>query len=202
MPLPALLAVLMVFGIKSLGHRLIRRFQPYPPQPLDTAAGFILAAALLAAVVHLLALTGVAYPWLLRIMAWGLAAGGIMELSRINKARLLRLYDQAAAGFREQSLWGKAACVLLAVTLTSLLLGALGPPTDADSLNYHLGVPMVHSPASPGLPKAGLALCPVGWPGRIPQSPGAGRRHRHPGSRPAIRWSGGRAGGGERLRPG
>ena len=151
-PLPALLAVLMVFGIKSLGNRLIRRLQPYPPQPLDTAAGFILAAALLAAVVHLLALTGAAYPWLLRIMAWGLAAGGIMELSRINKARLLRLYDQAAAGFREQSLWGKAACVLLAVTLTSLLLGALGPPTDADSLNYHLGVPLDilrHHRASP-----------------------------------------------------
>jgi Protein of unknown function (DUF1420) len=141
-PLPALLAILMVCGIKYLGTRLIRRLQPDPSQPLYTAAAFILAAALLGAAVHLLALTGVAYPWLLKIMAWCVAAAGVLELSRINKARLLRLYDQATAGFHEQSLWGKAACVLLAVTLTSLLLGALGPPTDADSLDYHLGVPL------------------------------------------------------------
>lgn len=141
-PLPALLAILMVCGIKYLGSRLIRRLQPDQPQPLHTAAGFILAAALLGAAVNLLALAGLAYHWLLKIMAWGVAAGGILEMSRINKARLLRLYDQAAAGFREQSLWGKVACALLGVTLAGLLLGALGPPTDADSLNYHLGVPL------------------------------------------------------------
>jgi hypothetical protein len=141
-PLPALLAILMVFGIMYLGARLIGRLQPGPSQPLLKAAAFILAAALLGAAVHLLALVGLAYPWLLKIMAWSLAAAGILELSRIDKERLLHLYDQAAAGFREQSLWGKAAFVLLAVTLTGLLLGALGPPTDADSLNYHLGVPL------------------------------------------------------------
>ena len=141
-PLAALLAILLVCGIKYLGTRLIRRLQPDPPQPLQTAAAFILAAALLAAAVNLLALAGLAYHWLLKIMAWSVAAGGILELSRIDKERLLRLYDQAAAGFREQSLWGKAACVLLGVSLIGLLLGALGPPTDADSLNYHLGVPL------------------------------------------------------------
>jgi len=141
-PLPALLAILMVGGIKCLGTRLMRRLQPGPPQPLQTAAAFILAAALLGLAVHLLALVGLAYPWLLKIMAWSVAAGGILELSRIRKARLLHLYDQAAAGFREQSLWGRAAGLLLGVTLIGLLLGALGPPTDADSLNYHLGVPL------------------------------------------------------------
>ena len=141
-PLAALLAILLVCGIKYLGTRLIRRLQPDPPQPLQTAAGFILAAALLAAAVNLLALAGLAYHWLVKIMAWSVAAGGILELSRISKERLLRLYDQAAAGFREQSLWGKAACALLGVSLIGLLLGALGPPTDADSLNYHLGVPL------------------------------------------------------------
>jgi hypothetical protein len=141
-PLPAFLAILMVCGIKHLGTRLLRHLHPGAPQPLQTAAAFILAAAFLGVAVHLLALTGVAYLWVLRIMGWCVAAVGILELSRINQARLLRLYNQAASGFREQSLWGKASCVLLGVTLTGLLLGALGPPTDADSLNYHLGVPL------------------------------------------------------------
>ncbi len=141
-PLPALLAILMVCGIKYLGTRLLRPLQSGASQPLYTAAAFILAAALLGAAVHLLALTGVAYLWLLKIMAWSVAAGGILELSRISKERLFRLYDQAAAGFRSQSLWGKAAGVLLGITLAGLFLGALGPPTDADSLNYHLGVPL------------------------------------------------------------
>jgi hypothetical protein len=142
LPLPALIAVFMTLGFKHLGGRLAGRLRAGPPHALSAAAGFILVAALLAVAVQWLALAGLAYPWLLRIIAWSLAAAGLLELSRINKEWLGRLYDQAAAGFREQSLWGKAALALLILTLTGLLLGALGPPTDADSLNYHLGVPL------------------------------------------------------------
>ncbi len=89
----ALLAILMVCGIKYLGTRLLRRLQPDLPQPLQTAAAFIVAAALLGAAVNLLALAGLAYHWLLKIMAWSVAAGGILEPSRIDKERLLGLYD-------------------------------------------------------------------------------------------------------------
>ena len=127
-PLAALLAILMVCGIKHLGARLIRRLQPAPPQPLQTAAGFILAAAMLGAAVHLLALAGVGLP--LAIKDHGLVRGRRGHPGAVSDQpeRLLRLYDQAAAGFREQSLWGQAACVLLGVTLAGLLLGALGLP--------------------------------------------------------------------------
>ena len=40
------------------------------------------------------------------------------------------------------SVLGKCLFVLLLITFCFLCLSALGPPTDADSLDYHLGVPL------------------------------------------------------------
>jgi hypothetical protein len=80
LPLPALMALLMVLGCLYLGRRLGRALLPEPPKPLHSAAGFILAASLMAAAVNFLALVGLAYYWPLRIMAWGamrcLVSGG------------------------------------------------------------------------------------------------------------------------------
>ena len=44
--------------------------------------------------------------------------------------------------WQELPLWGKAAVPPLLIAGLGLLLAALGPPTDADSLDYHLGVPL------------------------------------------------------------
>lgn len=142
LPLPAIIAVFMVLGLKYLGSRLVQRFQAGPPQVDQAAAGFMIATALVAALAHLLALVGAAHIWLLRMMAWSLVACGIIEISTVNRETLSRLYRRIQGVFREQSFWGKAAIPLLVITGAGLLLAALGPPTDADSLDYHLGVPL------------------------------------------------------------
>lgn len=142
LPLPAIMAVLMVLGCLYLGRLLSRALLPESPQPLHSAAGFILAASLVAAAVHFLALAGLAYSWLLKTMAWGLVACGLLELARLNPQRLFQSACRIQEIFREQSFWGRTALVLLGITLVGLGLAALGPPTDADSLDYHLGVPL------------------------------------------------------------
>ena len=142
LPLPAIMAALMVLGCLYLGRLLSRALLPEAPQPLHSAAGFILAASLTAAAVNFLALTGLAYFWLLKTMALSIAACGLLELARLNRERLSQAARRIQGVFKEQSLWGRTALILLGITLIGLALAALGPPTDADSLDYHLGVPL------------------------------------------------------------
>jgi hypothetical protein len=142
LPLPALIAVLMVLGLKYLGDRFLRKLGAESPQPIQAAAAFLVVAALAAAALHLLALLGVAYLWLLRLLAWSLAGLGILELWQYDLTWLSQILSRVKLLFQEQSGWGKAAVCLIGITGFGLLLAALGPPTDADSLDYHLGVPL------------------------------------------------------------
>jgi hypothetical protein len=141
-PLSALLAVFMVLGLKSLGSRMTYRLSLASPLPLREAAAFVLASALVATTVYGLALFGAAYLWLLRVMAWLLAALGLTELSRFNRERVLQAIPHLHQRWQELPRWGKAAVPPLLIAGICLLLTALSPPTDADSLDYHLGVPL------------------------------------------------------------
>ncbi|MBU4231085.1 MAG: DUF1420 family protein [Proteobacteria bacterium] len=141
-PLPALLAVFMVLGLNNLGSRITRRFSLASPLPLREAAAFVLASALVATTVYVLALFGAAYLWLLRVMAWSLAVLGLWELSQINWPRVLQVVHRLRPRWQELPFLGKAAVPPLLIAGLGLLLAALGPPTDADSLDYHLGVPL------------------------------------------------------------
>ena len=141
-PLPALLAVFMVLGLNNLGSRITHRLPQASPLPLREGAGFVLASALVATMVYGLALAGAAYLWLLRVMAWSLAALGLWELSQVNWSRVLPAVHRLRPRWEELPFLGKAAVPPLLLTGLGLLLSALGPPTDADSLDYHLGVPL------------------------------------------------------------
>jgi hypothetical protein len=142
LPLPAIIAVLMTLGLKYLGRFLSPILPAETPQPLKGAAAFVLTAAGVAAAVHFLALAGLAYLWLLRIMAGALMVCGLLELARWDRQKLAHTGRELQEFFQEQAFWGKTALVLVGITLLGLGLAALGPPTDADSLDYHLGVPL------------------------------------------------------------
>ena len=107
LPLPAIIAVLMVLGLKYLGSRLVHRFSAGTLPADQEAAGFMIATALAAATVHLLAMVGSAHLWLMRIMAWSLAACGIMELGKVNRETLSHLYCHLKEIFWEQSYGGR-----------------------------------------------------------------------------------------------
>jgi hypothetical protein len=141
-PLPALLAVFMVLGLNNLGSRITRRLPQASPLPLREAAAFILASALVATTVYGLAMAGAAYLWLLRVMAWSLAVLGVWELSQINWPGVLQVIHRLRPRWQELPFMGKAAVPPLLIAGLALLLAALSPPTDADSLDYHLGVPL------------------------------------------------------------
>jgi hypothetical protein len=142
LPLPPIIAVFMVLGLLALGSRLVRLLNFESPEPIHYAAGFVVSAAFLAAASHFIALVGLAYIWPLRLAAWCLAALGLVHCPRIIREWLWPAWQQIKALFQAESFWGRTALLLLAFTGLALLLAALGPATDADSLDYHLGVPL------------------------------------------------------------
>ena len=95
----------------------------------------MLTTGLLAALVHALAWGGYASVSALRLGGWALAALGVLELSswRLEEAKRI-LHER----FSKASLAERCALALSIVTVIGLFAAALGPATDADSLDYHL----------------------------------------------------------------
>lgn len=141
-PLPACLAGAMCLGLKHLGSLLVGAMRRSSPQPIELAAGFILATGLIAVLSNMIAAFGLAYIWPLRIIAFALAGCGVVELFRLRDGYLSYVFFHLQTLFRKQSLAGKIGILLVCVIGICLCLASLAPPTDADSLDYHLGVPL------------------------------------------------------------
>jgi hypothetical protein len=140
-PLPALVSLLVTAGLAELGWRLASRLRRGKPEPLDAAAGFIVTTAALAVVVHALALAQLSTVAVLRPLGWLLAGAGGLAIAVRGRALAAAARD-AWASLRAAPRWEQAFALAAAAATLGLAAAALGPPTDADSLDYHLGVPM------------------------------------------------------------
>lgn len=141
-PLPALVALLITLGIAHLGWRLARALRGQEAGALDVTAGFLVLAGATGALVHGLALAQLARVSLLRPAGWALAAMGAYEVAVFGRRRALRFKAAWREWWADLGTWERAGMVVSATAALGLFLAALGPPTDADSLAYHLGVPL------------------------------------------------------------
>jgi hypothetical protein len=140
-PLPALLSVLMATGLATLGWRLARRLRGGPVEALDAAAGFVTVTAAAAVLVHGLALAQLSTVALVRPLGWALAAVGGFALVR-HGAALIAAARAELADLKGAPRWEKGIALLIVALLVGLGAAALGPATDADSIHYHLAVPL------------------------------------------------------------
>jgi hypothetical protein len=138
-PLPAILALLMVLGALHLSLRGARWLRGSATSPVEFAAAFVLTTGLLAALVHALAWSGYASVSTMRLGGWALAALGVLEIGRWRLEGAKRVLCEH---FSKASLAERCALALCFVTVIGLFAAALGPAIDADSLEYHLGVPL------------------------------------------------------------
>jgi hypothetical protein len=138
-PLPLLISLLLVLGLLHLSWRGARWLMGDNLQPVDYAAAFVCTTGLVAALLHALAWAGYASIPLLQSLGWGLVALTPFELYRwrgVSPRKVIQAYFQGASRIERLGLG-----VSLVTTLA--LFGAVfGPATDADSLEYHLGVPL------------------------------------------------------------
>lgn len=138
-PLPALLAIGMTAALLGTGRALARGLGR--ERAVHAAAGFAVVGGLLASAVHGLAWAGLVRVLALRLTGWALALGGWLWIARQAPALPGRLRTWRKA-LSEVSRLEQVGVALGAVVALGLMLAALGPPTDADSLDYHLGTAM------------------------------------------------------------
>jgi hypothetical protein len=138
-PLPLLISLLLVLGLLHLSWRGARWLMRDNLRPVDHAAAFVCTIGLVAALLHALAWAGYASIPLLRSVGWGLIALAPIELWRwrgVSPTRLIQGHLQGAS-------WSERLGFSVSLIITVALFGAgFGPATDADSLEYHLGVPL------------------------------------------------------------
>lgn len=140
-PFPAVIAILIVCGVATLGNEAARWLRGRGATLLERVAGMGLAAGTVASIVHGLAWAGAARVSVLRPIGWALGAAGIAGILGAAK-RLPETLRGAGSAWRAASLAARTGVVVSGSVACGLLLSALGPATDADSLDYHLGVPL------------------------------------------------------------
>jgi uncharacterized protein DUF1420 len=139
-PAPRLIVTLLIcVGLVHLGGMLARRIVGPSADATDRAGCFVAIVALVGALAHGLALAGFADVRLLALLAYSIAAAGVMGGSSVARALAGRVRAIAGAG-RQGSPADRAAIVLAAALVVAYGIVALAPATDADSLDAHLGI--------------------------------------------------------------
>ncbi|MFH1178025.1 MAG: DUF1420 family protein [Acidobacteriota bacterium] len=135
-PLPAIASALAVAGTWGLSDFLRRRFLPEITTTLERVGVFFVTVGVLCGLVHAVAWVGLEMHLVLRVL--GLALVGCTALTpwRSLPAVWKRLVAPGGQRIRHWSVALTLACAL------GLTLAALGPPTDNDSMRYHLAVPL------------------------------------------------------------
>jgi hypothetical protein len=142
-PWPAVVALAVVLGTFYLGSQLARGLRVRQrPSSLDVVAGFVSVTAVVAAAVHILSLLGAANITALRIVGGGLAASSLGVLSRTVRASARASTQRALLLFKEGTVPQRLVLLAAGVTVLGLALASFGPPTDIDTLAYHLSVPL------------------------------------------------------------
>ncbi len=121
-PLPAVVAVLLAAGVWGLARG---------------AARFVVLLGLLAALVNSLLMMHLAGLFVLRVLAALLVVTGVVTLPATFRVLVAAARVFLGQSLMERFVFGVAACIV-----GGLGLAALGPVTDPDSLDYHLGVPL------------------------------------------------------------
>lgn len=141
-PMPMVVGILIVVGLAHLGWRLGSFRRAGNANALETAIGFIAVTAVVAAVAYSLAVVHLAETWVLRPIGWSMAAVGVYEIAVFGRKRFAIFGAVLRETWNAVGALERTGLVISGTTIIALAAAALGPPTDADSLAYHLAVPI------------------------------------------------------------
>ena len=141
-PVGVLVGVLIAAGAWQVSHWLARRWLGLDASPLDRAASFVAVVALIAAMSHAIAFAGWHMHALLRIIGIAFACAGalgVYQLALLLPAGLALVRNNLAC-LKTTSPVLLIPAALIGLTFAALAFSALGPPTDGDSILYHVAV--------------------------------------------------------------
>lgn len=141
-PLGALVGLSLVAGAGVISQELLRRLFKGDNTVLDAAACFVAVVSMLAAVSHAVAWIGWHLSALLQMLALTLMVSAMYGIRRIvSAAAPIRGFP--ADSFRLQTSGsGRGQTAVVCFIFVALAVSALGPATDGDSMDIHIGVPL------------------------------------------------------------
>jgi len=139
-PLSALASIFMILGVRRIGNLLIEKLG-LEKTPLNQAGGFIMSASLFSMLAFLMAWSGIFNLISYRILAGLMMFFGAIDLYQLRKS-FHNLLSKLFSNYETYTSYEKIVFGILLATCTCLLLSTLGPVTDADSLDYHIGLPL------------------------------------------------------------
>jgi hypothetical protein len=138
-PAPAIIALGMVLGTWWIAGRIASRLWRERPMALRRSLCFGATVGTLGALVHASFVFAPAPAVIFSGAGLSLAALGLLQLAEWVRAAEPFSLNRCMEGLSWVDKLGVGIASLIGL---ALLLAALGPPTDADSLDYHLGVPL------------------------------------------------------------
>ncbi len=141
-PISAVLSLLLIVGCDSIGMTLLRAFGLSSPNvhQWQRWQAPIVGAMALGVVLYPLALAGLTSRSFMQSVAFACVGLGLLQSVRVIRGFTLSHGFSYSFGtiLRHQYGWNS----LLLLLLAGMGLVALGPVTNADSLDYHIGVPI------------------------------------------------------------
>jgi len=142
-PLSALAACVVVFAIWGWGQWLARRLiAGGRATAVEESAGFVLVTAMVAVVVHLVGMVGGSDLLTLRAIGLALVVPGVAIGLRVVRQRAKVDSWAPLHAWERGDRLERVGFVCGLFIVIALGLVAIAPPTDSDSLHYHLGVPL------------------------------------------------------------
>jgi len=136
-PFPSLITLFTVLGFLYWGKHLAKFYFKKKPNFVELASGYVLTVSIVGLASDLF-LYGVLSKYILNIMAGVLVTSGLLQT-----LTLISSFKFAIGWLKSANRTQQIQLILFALILFLLFISALAPPTDADSLDYHLGAPAV-----------------------------------------------------------
>ena len=141
--LPGIISVFIVIGLTWASYKIFCSCIKRKPELLELFCSAIIFLSLISSFIYItmhLGIMNLLAARLIGIILFSMGIIGVYYWIKEKKLAISKLYF----AFSKQSLYIKLSIILIFILLLAFSLCSLAPPTDADSLDYHLGVPATY----------------------------------------------------------
>ncbi|HHT9113647.1 MAG TPA: DUF1420 family protein [Candidatus Wunengus sp. YC65] len=136
-PFPVIVAFLIVLGMWHFADIISKNKLRIEDNLLRISLAYVVVVTITAMLVHALYFSGINGNYIIKIIGYLFEIIGVYYLVKIIRKKYP--FCKKFLGYGGSI---KIQILFIFITAVPLFLCALGPPTDADSLDYHLGIPL------------------------------------------------------------
>ena len=142
-PLPAIVGIMLFFGIKTIAGTIQKLFIKTQQDALDEALWFFSVLAIISVIYFFLSFLQVAYLTVLRVLSTAIISYGLIGLILVFIRKKPKTIELKIPEYIRDVFKKRIVLIILPLALFLLYyFFSLSPAHETDSLHYHLGVPL------------------------------------------------------------